>query len=211
MFCLVLTLATLQMEPLLARDQSPLDFPSHFMITDFMTNINQVNSLAGEKGKLSALDKLMRGFSILNPSVWVVLTLLGLLSALVGFSIDFISDRLFEARAVFANTGNVYWDFAIWLGYSLSFAWISAATGRWISQDAEGSGIPEMKSILSGINIYRYLSFQTLTAKVIGLTSAFGAGMSIGREGPFVHIAGIIANKLLKARCFSHIYKVRLT
>jgi len=36
---------------------------------------------------------------------------------------------------------------------------ISASMGRFVSKDAEGSGIPEMKSILAGVNIYRYLSF----------------------------------------------------
>lgn len=36
---------------------------------------------------------------------------------------------------------------------------IAAAVGQFISRDAEGSGIPELKSILAGVNIYKYLSF----------------------------------------------------
>ena len=36
---------------------------------------------------------------------------------------------------------------------------ISASIGEYISRDAEGSGIPEMKVILAGVNIYKYLSF----------------------------------------------------
>ena len=33
-------------------------------------------------------------------------------------------------------------------------------------------------------------------AKLIGIISANAAGLSIGKEGPFVHISGIVANKL---------------
>ena len=73
---------------------------------------------------------------------------------------------------------------------------VSASIGEFISKDAEGSGIPEMKSILAGVNIYRYLSFQTLIGKIIGLMAGISAGLSIGREGPLVHLAGGVTNKL---------------
>lgn len=71
-----------------------------------------------------------------------------------------------------------------------------AATVGEISRDAEGSGIPEMKSILTGVNIYRYLSFRTTISKIVGLTSALAAGLSVGKEGPFVHLAGGVTHKL---------------
>jgi len=82
---------------------------------------------------------------------------------------------------------------------------IAASVGEYISKDAEGSGIPEMKSILAGVNIYRYLSFQTLIGKIIGLTAALSAGLSVGKEGPFVHLAGGITNKLCKLSYFKDI------
>ena len=82
---------------------------------------------------------------------------------------------------------------------------IAASVGEYISRDAEGSGIPEMKSILAGVNIYRYLSFQTVIGKIIGLYAGFAAGLSIGKEGPFVHLAGGITNKLSKLRPFKEI------
>ena len=64
-----------------------------------------------------------------------------------------------------------------------------------------------MKSILSGIILPRYLSFRTYLAKVIGLIFAICGGLSIGMEGPFVHISAIIANQLLKASIFAKIHK----
>ena len=81
---------------------------------------------------------------------------------------------------------------------------IAASVGE-ISKDAEGSGIPEMKSILAGVNIYRYLSFRTTISKIVGLTAALGGGLSVGKEGPFVHLAGGVTHKLGDLRWFREI------
>ena len=55
-----------------------------------------------------------------------------------------------------------------------------------------------MKTILRGVQLKEYLTFKTLVAKVIGLTATLGAGMPLGKEGPFVHIASIVAQLLSK-------------
>lgn len=60
-------------------------------------------------------------------------------------------------------------QFMLWILYTWVLTMLAAFVGEFISRDAEGSGIPEMKSILAGVNIYRYLSFQTLIGKIIGL------------------------------------------
>jgi len=62
-----------------------------------------------------------------------------------------------------------------------------------------------MKSILAGMNLYKYLTLKTFIAKVLGLIAASGAGLSIGKEGPFVHISGIVANSMTKLPVFRHI------
>jgi H+/Cl- antiporter ClcA len=71
-----------------------------------------------------------------------------------------------------------------------------------------GSGVPEMKSILSGNSMERYLSFRTLLAKALGLIAALGSGLQIGRLGPFVSISSCIANLLLKLKFFSKLRRV---
>ena len=57
---------------------------------------------------------------------------------------------------------------------------------------------PEMKVILRGVVLKEYLTFKTLVAKIIGLTATLGSGMPLGKEGPFVHIASIVAALLSK-------------
>jgi chloride channel 3/4/5 len=67
---------------------------------------------------------------------------------------------------------------------------------------AAGSGIPEIKTILSGFVIPGFLGWKVLLAKAIGSTFAVATGMCLGKEGPFVHIstcAGyIVANMFPK-------------
>ncbi len=54
---------------------------------------------------------------------------------------------------------------------------------------AAGSGIPEIKTILSGFVIPHFLDLKVLIVKAIGATFAVATGMCLGKEGPFVHIS----------------------
>lgn len=54
---------------------------------------------------------------------------------------------------------------------------------------AAGSGIPEIKTILSGFVIPHFLDFKVLVVKAVGAVFAVSSGMCLGKEGPFVHIA----------------------
>ncbi|KAF3221970.1 hypothetical protein TWF192_009626 [Orbilia oligospora] len=59
---------------------------------------------------------------------------------------------------------------------------------------AAGSGVAEVKVILSGFVMHGYLGFRTLFMKTIGLVLSVASGMSLGKEGPYVHIATCIGN-----------------
>ena len=59
---------------------------------------------------------------------------------------------------------------------------------------AGGSGIPEIKTILSGFVIRGYLSPLVLGVKAVGAVFATGSGMCLGKEGPFVHISACVGN-----------------
>jgi chloride channel 3/4/5 len=60
--------------------------------------------------------------------------------------------------------------------------------------DSAGSGIPEVKTILGGFVITGFLGFRTLATKIIGLIFAIASGLSIGVQGPLVHIACCVGN-----------------
>ncbi|KAF2472014.1 chloride channel-like protein 3 [Lindgomyces ingoldianus] len=62
------------------------------------------------------------------------------------------------------------------------------ATGKTIYL-AAGSGIPEIKTILSGFVIPHYLDPEVLIVKGFGAIFAVATGLCLGKEGPFVHIS----------------------
>ncbi|KAL6454690.1 CLCN5 H(+)/Cl(-) exchange transporter 5 [Candida maltosa Xu316] len=70
---------------------------------------------------------------------------------------------------------------------------------------ATGSGVPEVKTILSGFVIRRFLGTYTLIAKTVALVFAIASGMSLGKEGPYVHLATCVGN--ITSRYFPFIYK----
>ena len=63
---------------------------------------------------------------------------------------------------------------------------------------AAGSGIPEIKTILSGFVIPGILSIKVIVIKAVGATFAVPTGMCLGKEGPFVHISTCVAYQVAK-------------
>ncbi|KAG2111266.1 chloride channel [Suillus discolor] len=70
----------------------------------------------------------------------------------------------------------------------------SSQPKRGVIYYAAGSGIPEIKTILSGFVIHGYLGGRVLFIKALGLALSVSSGLSLGKEGPFVHIASCIGN-----------------
>lgn len=67
-----------------------------------------------------------------------------------------------------------------------------------------GSGVPEVKTILSGFVITRFLGTYTLLAKTVALILAIASGLSLGKEGPYVHLATCVGNILSRLFPFIH-------
>lgn len=59
---------------------------------------------------------------------------------------------------------------------------------------AAGSGVAEVKVILSGFVLHGYLGLKTLVIKTLALVLSVASGLSVGKEGPYVHIATAIGN-----------------
>ena len=66
---------------------------------------------------------------------------------------------------------------------------------------AAGSGVAEVKVILSGFVIHGYLGVRTLVVKTLALVLSVASGLSLGKEGPYVHIATCVGN--IACRLFS--------
>ncbi|KAI6121899.1 chloride channel [Pisolithus sp. B1] len=69
------------------------------------------------------------------------------------------------------------------------FAFVAAHLVRTMAKYAAGSGISEIKCILAGFVMQGFLSFATLVIKSITLPLVIASGLSVGKEGPSVHMA----------------------
>ncbi|KAJ3282937.1 hypothetical protein HK104_010632 [Borealophlyctis nickersoniae] len=61
---------------------------------------------------------------------------------------------------------------------------------------AAGSGIPEVKTILSGFVIRGFLGIKTLWVKTLALILSVASGLVVGQQGPLIHIACCAGNVL---------------
>ncbi|KEZ44818.1 Uncharacterized protein SAPIO_CDS2934 [Scedosporium apiospermum] len=66
---------------------------------------------------------------------------------------------------------------------------------------AAGSGVAEVRVILSGFVLHGFLGLKTLLVKTAALIFAVASGLSLGKEGPYVHIAACVGN--IACRLFS--------
>ncbi|XP_055373776.1 chloride channel protein 2 isoform X2 [Condylostylus longicornis] len=131
---------------------------------------------------------------------WVFLALLGIIMALLSFIMDKGISICTNARVWLYRdlTNHIVTQYFAWISLPVALILFSAGFVHLVAPQSIGSGIPEMKTILRGVALKEYLTFKTLVAKVIGLTATLGSGMPLGKEGPFVHIASIVAQLLSK-------------
>lgn len=71
----------------------------------------------------------------------------------------------------------------------LAGAWI-----EWLSLDAKGGGIPQVKAALAQFPVP--LSLRVALVKLVGTILVLGSGLSLGRRGPTVHIGAALAAQL---------------
>lgn len=77
---------------------------------------------------------------------------------------------------------------------SRNFSKKTSATHSRTIYACSGSGVPEVKTILSGFVIRGFLGTKTIILKSIGLVFSIASGLAVGKEGPFVHLATCVGN-----------------
>ncbi|KAF4123236.1 chloride channel 3/4/5 [Geosmithia morbida] len=78
--------------------------------------------------------------------------------------------------------------------FSVTLASTAAILVQEYAPYAKHSGIPEIKTVLGGFVMKRFLGLWTLVIKSFGLVLAVASGMWLGKEGPLVHVACCCAN-----------------
>ncbi|KAJ1894076.1 hypothetical protein LPJ66_005398 [Kickxella alabastrina] len=104
----------------------------------------------------------------------------------------------------------VHWRWLDWLLQYLVFifdAILFAGLSTYLVTEyapyAAGQGIAEIKTIMSGFMMRKFLGLRTLGVKCVGVVLAVASGLSLGKEGTMVHIACCCCN--VYTRMFSRI------
>ncbi|KAF5727646.1 Chloride channel CLC-c -like protein [Tripterygium wilfordii] len=89
-----------------------------------------------------------------------------------------------------------YKAFAAYTGCNIGLAAAGGALCAFIAPAAAGSGIPEVKAYLNGIDAHSILAPSTLFVKIFGSILGVSAGFVMGKEGPMVHTGACLASIL---------------
>ncbi|KAJ8395153.1 hypothetical protein AAFF_G00036090 [Aldrovandia affinis] len=132
---------------------------------------------------------LLRVQSVVGSVVgleWFCLCALGILTALVSFVMDLSVAKLQRAqRWVYSHLeGYKLLQFLSWTLYPVSLCATSTAFSHSVCPYSAGSGLPEVRTILSGVELPDYLSLTHLFAKL----------------GPFVHLSTMVGAYLGRLR-----------
>ncbi|KAG6448259.1 chloride channel protein 2 isoform X2 [Manduca sexta] len=131
---------------------------------------------------------------------WIFLALLGIIMAILNFAMDrgiavCNNARMWMYQDLATSTFSQY---VAWVSLPVCLILFAAGFVHIVAAQSIGSGIPEMKTILRGVHLKEYLTFRALISKLIGLTATLGSGLPLGKEGPSVHIASMVATLLSK-------------
>lgn len=154
---------------------------------------------------------------------WFVLAFMGIVIGLIAGCLNIITAWLASIRLGHCS-GNFYlnktfccWDqdedkctnwiswsrigffnYIIYVLISILLAYSAAILVKKHAPSAAGSGISEIKCIVSGFVIRGFLGWWTLLIKSVGLPLAIASGLSVGKEGPSVHYAVCVGNSIAK-------------
>lgn len=131
---------------------------------------------------------------------WTLVLLIGVFTGLVGFFNNLAVENISGFKLLVTNKlmlSNKYHEaFAVYVGSNILLAVGAAALCGYIAPAAAGSGIPEVKAYLNGIDAHAILAPTTLFVKIFGSILGVAAGFVVGKEGPMVHTGACLANLL---------------
>ncbi|KAG7398595.1 Dipeptidyl peptidase 2 [Phytophthora boehmeriae] len=141
----------------------------------------------------------LRGLFVLIQSPLLLISI-GIFAGTVGFAMDLWSVELGRYHRWLGNQ-----QFGLFVMSALLAGGFSAVLTQCVCPQAAGSGLPFMRVAISGIDMSAYLSLRCVATKIVGLMAALGAGLSIGKEGPFIMISCGFASVLMNWRPFRRI------
>ena len=121
--------------------------------------------------------------------------LTGVLVAVMGAFVQVVTNLLLEVKFKtsqdFINDKKLAEAFFSFLGISLFYSFLAGCLCLF-EPAAAGSGIPEIKAYLNGVNLDSVVRLRVLYTKVLGMCLSVASGLPLGKEGPMIHAGSII-------------------
>ncbi|GAA6060345.1 hypothetical protein JCM10212_004529 [Sporobolomyces blumeae] len=89
-------------------------------------------------------------------------------------------------------------QYGLYMLLAVIFAVSSSVFVQVFAPNAFHTGIPEIKVLLGGFVMDGFLSPATLLIKSLGLPLAVASGLSLGKEGPLVHVACCVGDLIMR-------------
>ncbi|MCO5576774.1 hypothetical protein L7F22_030594 [Adiantum nelumboides] len=131
---------------------------------------------------------------------WTMACLIGICTGLVAFAVNISVENISGLKLLSTLTfldNDRYLAAALMLGGgNLLLVLLSVSLCAFVAPEAAGSGIPEVKAYLNGIDAPSILSPKTFIVKVLGSIGAVSGGLYLGKEAPLLHSGACIASFL---------------
>ena len=163
-----------------------------------------LRSLRGTERALTYYEQIVESFIRFceGQRSWIFLMFLGVITSLLAYLLDEVSDLLLQARfqlaTIISQTNGWWMSYFFYSGWAFAMAPMACILTLLLHDQASGSGIPQLKSLMAGYNMKSFLGIRMLLAKITGSLLALGSGLLVGKEGPFVCIAASIAILLMR-------------
>ncbi|KAH0654308.1 hypothetical protein KY290_032591 [Solanum tuberosum] len=128
---------------------------------------------------------------------WMMCFFIGLLVGLVGFcnnlAVENIAGMKFVVTSDLMRARRYTTAFLVFASSNFGLTLFAGLITAFIAPEAAGSGIPEVKAYLNGVDAPAIFSLRTLFVKIVGSISAVSGSLVIGKAGPMVHTGACIA------------------
>ncbi|XP_077237968.1 putative chloride channel-like protein CLC-g isoform X1 [Tasmannia lanceolata] len=128
---------------------------------------------------------------------WSFCFLVGIIGGLIGFfnnlSIENIAGIKFVITSNMMLAKKYGWAFGVFAVSNFVLTLFSSAITAYIAPAAAGSGIPEVKAYLNGVDAPEIFALRTLIVNIIGSIGAVSASLIVGKAGPMVHTGACVA------------------
>lgn len=133
--------------------------------------------------------------------LWFLCFLIGFAMGSLAFLLDLLVELLIGIRwkiteSVVRGTNSPLLGLPIILGFSLVFALIAMLLTAYVAPTALGSGVAETMGIMNGVKYPEFITMKALLVKFLGVAFAVSAGLTVGKEGPLIHMGAIVGSAI---------------